>query len=61
MTKTPDEVVLRRSLQQLDAMFGNSDNLTPASTAFLKGQVQNWSREKFIRGAYTYPAVRSGN
>ena len=58
MTHTPDEVILQRSLQQLDTMFGTAVSPTPATAAFVRGEVFNWAKEPFVRAAYTYPRVR---
>lgn len=60
MMHTPDEVILQRSLQQLDTMFGTAVSPTPATAAFVRGEVFNWAKEPFVRAAYTYPRVRVG-
>jgi hypothetical protein len=59
MTETPDAVILEKSLQQLDTMFRTAVNATPATTAFVRGEVYNWAKEPFVRAAYTYPRVRA--
>ncbi|KAK3272903.1 hypothetical protein CYMTET_18830 [Cymbomonas tetramitiformis] len=57
MTSMADDEVIRRSLDQLDKMFAQPDLSRPASTAFTGGHVANWSKQKFIRGAYSFPTV----
>jgi monoamine oxidase len=42
--------IIQTSLDELDAIFGNSI----ASNNFISGKVQNWNREPFIGGAYSF-------
>jgi hypothetical protein len=41
-------------------MFRTAVNATPATTAFVRGEVYNWAKEPFVRAAYTYTRVRCG-
>lgn len=43
-------------LDELDAMLGGA-----ASPAYLTGMVQDWAKEEFILGAYSYPTVGMGD
>lgn len=46
---------IRTVLAELDALYGGA-----ASRAFQDGQVADWGKEPFIRGAYSYPVVNGG-
>lgn len=45
-----DSEIIEKSMADLDAIFGNGT----ASNNFIKGVVQNWKKEQFIGGAYTF-------
>jgi len=53
----PPQVAVSRFVEQLDAIFGSPDDPCPASAAFVKGQVFDWSKEPWVGGAYTYPSL----
>ena len=36
---------------------GAADQRRPASRAYERGHVVDWSREPYARGAYTYPSL----
>lgn len=44
-------------LYQLDCMFGTPEDPTPATTHFEDKMTHNWSKDPFIRCAYTYPTL----
>ena len=48
--------VLRRFLNQLDAIFGTVKQPHPATTACVAFKINDWSQDLFARGAYTYPS-----
>lgn len=52
----PDEAI-RVFLRQLDEIFARGDDVAPASSAFVYGQVVDWAAEPYIRGAYSYPSL----
>jgi monoamine oxidase len=44
-----DDDIIQTALADIDSVFGNNIS----SNTFIKGYVQNWVNEPFIRGAYT--------
>lgn len=52
----PDEVV-KRFLDQIDIVFGKPGDLTPATASLAQSRVIDWSKEHYVRGAYTYPTL----
>jgi len=44
-------------LYQLDCMFGTAEDPTPATSHFEDKMTHNWSKDPFIRCAYTYPTL----
>ncbi|MEW5316230.1 MAG: hypothetical protein WDW38_007611 [Sanguina aurantia] len=52
----PDEVVTR-FLDQIDKVFGKPGDLTPATASLAQSRVIDWSKEKYVRGAYSYPTL----
>ncbi|KAK9804891.1 hypothetical protein WJX72_010512 [[Myrmecia] bisecta] len=47
--------VVQKALDQLDQVFGSGPQDRPATAAFVRAHIADWSREPYIRGAYTYP------
>ncbi|GLI62385.1 hypothetical protein VaNZ11_005004 [Volvox africanus] len=47
----------RRFLEQLDEIFGAPTDPRPASSSVVKGHVVDWSKEPYVRGAYSYPSL----
>jgi monoamine oxidase len=47
-------------LGELDAIFGAAGNTQPATNSFVDAHVMDWSKEPFVRGAYSYPVVGGG-
>lgn len=47
----------KKALQQLDAIFGNSEIPKPASKSFIKSHFVDWSNEKYIGGCYSSPSL----
>lgn len=52
-----DATNIQALLDELDLILGG----TTASDAYLEGFVQDWSKEEFIGGAYSYPTVGMGD
>jgi monoamine oxidase len=48
-----DTKAIQHFVKLLDKIFASSENATPATNAFVKGYVKDWSKEKFIRGGYS--------
>ena len=51
-----DDGTIARAPTDLDEMFTSPDDLTPATTRFEEGLVQDWGAEPYVRGAYSFPA-----
>jgi monoamine oxidase len=51
----PEEAV-RRFLKQLDEIFSSPDQPQPATSSYVKAHVYDWSKEQWVRGAYSYPS-----
>eukprot|EP00884_Botryococcus_braunii_P007305 jgi/Botrbrau1/16576/Bobra.0068s0007.1 len=49
--------LLLKFLQQLDRIFGTPERARPATGAFLRGYVVDWSRVPYIGGAYSHPSL----
>ena len=43
-------------LSQLDRIFGNKNNVTPATDSYIDMMVQDWSKERYIQGGYSSPS-----
>jgi len=71
-TALPEKELIRRILQQLDDMFHDNQGFklyghseahpktnipNPASKFFLEYRIQDWSKEPFIKGGYSHPAM----
>jgi monoamine oxidase len=46
-------------VKQLDTIYSTDDNRQPASDAFVDFKIQDWTKERFIRGSYSAPQVHS--
>eukprot|EP00743_Colponemidia_sp_Colp-15_P004571 GILK01004928.1.p1 GENE.GILK01004928.1~~GILK01004928.1.p1 ORF type:complete len:483 (-),score=76.30 GILK01004928.1:155-1603(-) len=57
--KLPPLTTVHSFIAQLNDMFGDESNPTPATTALLGYHVHDWAKEPFIRGGYSYPRVGS--
>mmetsp|Transcript_16926 Transcript_16926/g.36620 ORF Transcript_16926/g.36620 Transcript_16926/m.36620 type:complete len:442 (+) Transcript_16926:98-1423(+) len=44
-------------LNQLNEIYGKPGNPKPATDALAQYQVVDWSKERWVRGAYTYPTL----
>lgn len=53
LSKLSDKKAIQHFVKLLDKIFATSQDETPASHAFLKGYVKDWSKAKFIRGGYS--------
>lgn len=55
----PEEVAVNLFLEQLDAVFKDKSEFgpTPATSTYAKSMVVDWSKEQWVRGAYTYPTL----
>ncbi|KAG2437442.1 hypothetical protein HXX76_006092 [Chlamydomonas incerta] len=51
------EDVKRRFLAQLDEVFATPGDARPASSSLVKCQIVDWSQEKYVGGAYSYPTL----
>ncbi|GLC55793.1 hypothetical protein PLESTB_001029400 [Pleodorina starrii] len=47
----------RRFLEQLDEIYGSATDPRPASSSVVKCTVVDWSKDPFVRGAYSYPSL----
>lgn len=54
-----DKTATRLMLAQLNQMFGNNQDLTPASRYCLGSTVFRWADQPFVRGGYSYPKLGS--
>lgn len=59
ISKMRQNSVVIKSLSQLDQMFGTKQQQYPATSSFLHAHIVDWSREKHIHGAYTYPTLHA--
>jgi len=57
MSKMKLNDIVQAFLYQLDCMFGTPADPTPATTHYEDKMTHNWSKDPFIRCAYTYPTV----
>ncbi|XP_049851577.1 lysine-specific histone demethylase 1B-like [Schistocerca gregaria] len=51
------ETVIHHFLSQLNQMFGDFNDPSPAHRYYLKGLVYKWADSPFIRGGYSYPKL----
>ncbi|KAL3134987.1 hypothetical protein ABBQ32_007941 [Trebouxia sp. C0010 RCD-2024] len=59
ISKLRQNSVIIQTLSQLDEMFGTRRQRFPATSSFLNATIVDWSREKHIHGAYTYPTLHA--
>lgn len=52
ITEMGSSVAISAFLNQLNVIFKSKDNTTPASDAFLRGSMHDWSSVEYIRGGY---------
>lgn len=57
MSKLKLNDIVQAFLYQLDCMFGTAEDPTPATTHYEDKMMHNWSKDPFIRCAYTYPSL----
>jgi lysine-specific histone demethylase 1B len=57
MSKMKLNDIVQAFLYQLDCMFGTPEDPTPATTHYEDKMTHNWSKDPFIRCAYTYPTL----
>ena len=51
-----DNAIITELLQELDMMYNGQ-----ASSSFIAGHVEDWSKHPFIMGAYSYSTINMGN
>ena len=52
VTSIPADVAVERFVAQLGSIFGEDE----VRAKFLRGEVFDWSKQRFIRGGYSYPS-----
>lgn len=57
MSKLPEMEIVKRTLAQLDRMFGTEQTPKPASDAFVKAKVVDWSQRRYALGCYSSPSM----
>jgi monoamine oxidase len=57
LSKMQPEAAVQKFLDQLDAMFGDSQQPRPASSAYVKAHIFDWAQEPYVGGAYSYPSL----
>jgi len=57
LSKMKLQDIVTAFLYQLDCMFGTPNDPTPATSHFEDKMIHNWSKDPFIRCAYTYPTL----
>lgn len=55
----PEHEMVDRFVQQLDEIFATDANPKPATKHLCKSYVKDWSKEQWVRGAYTYPTLHA--
>lgn len=55
----PHEEMVQSFTKQLDQIFGTPDNPSPATHNLVKSHVIDWSKQPWVRGAYTYPSLHA--
>ncbi|KAG1670019.1 hypothetical protein FOA52_011175 [Chlamydomonas sp. UWO 241] len=56
-SQLPEPEAVSSFLSQLDTMFATPGNPTPATSSLGASRVVDWSKEKYVGGAYTYPTL----
>lgn len=57
LSKMQPDAAVQKFLDQLDEMFGSSQQPRPASSAYVKAHIFDWAQEPFVGGAYSYPSL----
>lgn len=57
LSKMQPEAAVQKFLDQLDEMFGSSQQQRPASAAYVKAHIFDWAQEPYVGGAYSYPSM----
>ena len=55
--RLPHDEIVRRTLLQLDAMFGTASAPTPATSSCDGFLVKDWAAQPFTHGAYSHPTL----
>ncbi|KAF6238025.1 amine oxidase [Scenedesmus sp. NREL 46B-D3] len=50
------QTAVQKFLAQLDDIFGSAQEPKPASSAYIKAHVFDWSQEQWVGGAYSFPS-----
>lgn len=53
----PKETLVERCVAQLDGIYGTAAVPAPARRALVGFDVVDWSKERYVRGAYSYPSL----
>jgi len=59
LSKMSKDEIVGKALDQLDQMFGSEADPAPSRTHLTGSHVADWSTERLVGGAYTYPTLRS--
>ncbi|KAK9823039.1 hypothetical protein WJX81_001999 [Elliptochloris bilobata] len=59
MSGMSESSIVLRALDQLDSIFGTAQARRPATAAFLRAHLADWSRVPHIGGAYSYPSLHA--
>lgn len=57
LSKMQPVAAVQKFLDQLDEMFGNTQQPRPASSAYVKAHIFDWAQEPYVGGAYSYPSL----
>jgi hypothetical protein len=57
LSKMQPAAAVQKFLDQLDEMFGSSQQPRPASAAYVKAHIFDWAQEPYVGGAYSYPSL----
>lgn len=57
VARMPEQTAVTAFLKQLDTIFASKEDPTPATSALASSQICDWSKEHYVRGAYTYPTL----
>jgi monoamine oxidase len=50
------QAAVQKFLAQLDEIFGSAQEPKPATAAYAKAHVFDWSQEQWVGGAYSFPS-----
>jgi hypothetical protein len=51
------QAAVQKFLAQLDEIFGSAQEPKPATAAYVKAHVFDWSQEQWVGGAYSFPSL----